>query len=198
MADLERRSVALGQSPALLLVDLIKGFTDPSNPLGSDTTDVVNINAQLLTAFRTRALPVVFTTVAYENEGQARVFRARLPALETLRAGTAAVEVDDRLTPRADEPVIVKHYASAFFDTPLARMLRKSGVDSLVIAGLTTSGCVRASVIDGLQHEYPVWVPKEGVGDRNHAAHEANLHDMHAKYAEVVSVSDVLGAINGP
>lgn len=195
MADLARQAQSLGQRPALLLIDMINAFTDPASPLGSDSASVVAACATLLEAFRRRQLPICFSTVIYSNSAQASVFRARLPALEMLGAGSAAVEVDSRLAPADGEPVIAKHFASAFFDTQLQAWLADRGVDSLVVVGLTTSGCVRASVVDGLQYNYPVWVPREGVGDRNVAAHTANLHDMHAKYAEVVSLADTLAAL---
>ena len=112
-----------------------------------------------------------------------------------LEAGSPAVRVDERLQPRDGELVVVKQFASAFFGTELAAWLKDTGADSLVVVGLTTSGCVRATVIDGLQHDYSVWVPTEAVGDRNPTAHAANLHDMHAKYAEVVSVAETLAAL---
>ncbi|MEQ8515595.1 MAG: isochorismatase family protein [Chromatocurvus sp.] len=189
MADLERCSAALGSRPALLLVDMINAFTDPASPLGSEASGVVAANARLLAAFRERSLPVFFTTVVYHSPEQARVFRARLPALNILRPGSREVAVDERLAPRDGEALIEKRHASSFFGTDLAEQLQASGVDSLVVTGLTTSGCVRATVVDALQHDYPVFVPEDAVGDRNPDAHAANLHDMHAKYAEVVGGS---------
>lgn len=195
MADLARRSVGLGQKPALLLVDLVRGFTDPACPLGSACDAVVVANAKLLEAFRERRLPVFYTTVVYRSPGQARVFRARIPALDLLLPGSPWIEVDPRLAPRAGEVVIEKRWASGFFGTDLATRLRTAGADSLVITGLTTSGCVRATAVDGLQHEFPVVIPREAVGDRNAAAHAANLHDLHAKYADVLGLDEVLRLI---
>ena len=187
--DLERHSQGLGQRPALILVDMINGFTDPKCPLGSECPGVVDANAELLALFRERGFPVFYTTVVYHGEGQARVFRERLPALNVLEPGSHWVQVDPTLAPRDGEPVIEKQWASAFFGTDLAGRLRSAGADSLVITGLTTSGCVRATVVDGLQYDYPVLVPREAVGDRNQAAHEANLFDMNAKYADVVDMA---------
>jgi nicotinamidase-related amidase len=189
--DLERSSVGLGRRPALILVDMIRGFTDPACPLGSDCPEVVAANAALLRRFRERALPVFYTTVVYSDPSQASVFRARLPALNVLVPDSPWVQVDAALAPEPGEAVIEKHWASAFFATDLARRLTAAGADSLVVTGLTTSGCVRATVVDGLQHDYPVVVPREAVGDRNPRAHEANLFDMNAKYADVVSLEDV-------
>jgi nicotinamidase-related amidase len=189
--DLERSDIGLGSRPALILVDMIRGFTDPACPLGTECPDVVAANVALLALFRERALPVFFTTVVYRNASQASVFRARLPALNVLTPDSVWVQVDAALAPLETEPVIEKQWASGFFRTDLEQRLRATGADSLVVTGLTTSGCVRATVVDGLQHEYPVVVPREAVGDRNPRAHEANLFDMNAKYADVVSLDEL-------
>jgi maleamate amidohydrolase len=188
--DLERRSIGLGRRPALLLVDMINGFTDPECPLGTACPDVIAANALLLELFRARHLPVFFTTVVYHDEQQAPVFRRRVAALNVLTPGSHWTAVDPALAPRPGEVVVEKQFASAFFGTGLDALLKQAGVDSLVVTGLTTSGCVRATVVDGLQHNYPVVVPREAVGDRNPDAHAANLFDMNAKYADVVSLDD--------
>lgn len=189
--DLERRVLEMGARPALVLVDMINGFTDPACPLGCDCADVVAANAVLLAAFRERELPVFFTTVIYRRPDQARVFRQRLPALNVLEPGSRWVQVDAALARREGEDIIEKQWASAFFGTDLAERLAAAGADALVVTGLTTSGCVRATVLDGLQHEFPVFVPREAVGDRNADAHRANLFDMNAKYADVVSLEEL-------
>ena len=194
--DLAREDVGLGQRPALVVVDMVNGFTDPACSLGSDCPDVVDANKTLLDGFRQHNLPVFFTTVIYRNEEQASVFRQRLPALNQLTPDSHWVEVDPALERRDEEALIEKCWASSFFDTNLDEQLKSQRADSLVVTGLTTSGCVRATVLDGLQSNYPVVVPREAVGDRNQSAHEANLHDMHAKYADVVSVDDVLLHLN--
>jgi len=195
MADLDRKSQGLGARPALLLVDLIESFTDPDCPLGCAADDVLEANRQLLGAFRGKGLPVVFTTVVYHDERQARVFRDRVPALEILKPGTRWVNIDERVAPEPGEAVFEKCWASAFFRTGLDDYLRGRGVDSLVVTGLTTSGCVRASAVDGLQHDYRVVIPAEAVGDRNEEAHRANLFDLNAKYADVLDLQQVLTMI---
>lgn len=195
MPDLDRHSVAMGDRPALVVVDMIRGFTDPACPLGSDADAVVEANRLLLDAFRAQGFPVFFTTVVYRDADQARVFRERLPALNVLTPDSPWIEPDPGLGRLAEEPLIEKHWASAFFNTDLAQQLAASGADSLVVTGLTTSGCVRATAVDGLQHDYPVFVPAEAVGDRNDQAHEANLFDLQAKYADVVSVDDILNGL---
>ena len=190
--DLERKFLGLGECPALIVVDMINGFTDPTCPLGSDCQDVVEANAKILEGFRDRNLSVFFTSVIYRNETQARIFRNRINALNILKPDSHWVKVDDRLVRKPEEPLIEKQWASSFFKTDLTKQLRQRGADSLVVTGLTTSGCVRATVVDGLQNDFSVVVPRESVGDRNPEAHQANLFDMHAKYADVMDLCDVM------
>lgn len=190
--DLERISQAVGKRPGLILVDLIKGFTDPASPLGSESDAVVAANKTLLDLFRKRGWPVVFTTTLYRAETEARVFRARLPALNILTPDSQWVEPDQRLARQPNEPLVEKKWASGFFATDLINRLREADVDCLVVTGLTTSGCVRATALDALQYDYPVFIPRSAVGDRNQDAHEANLHDLHAKYADVLSLDDLM------
>jgi len=195
MPDLERRSQGLGRRPALLLVDLIEGFTNPACPLGSEAGAVVAANQSLLKGFRAKGLPIFFTTVVYHSDDQAKVFRLRVPALNVLTPDSKWIKIDQRLAPEPGETVIEKQWASGFFATDLAERLRAAGVDSLVVTGLTTSGCVRATAVDGLQHDFPVVVPRQAVGDRNHEAHEANLFDLNAKYADVLELKEVLDVV---
>lgn len=187
-----------GRRPALVVVDVNRGFTDPSSPLACDLDGVVAAVARLLEAFRTAGLPVVFTTVSYDVAAKqaAAVFIEKVPALLTLEAGSGWEEIDPRIAPLAGEPVLTKHWASAFFGTPLASFLTAAGCDSLVVTGASTSGCVRATAVDGLQHGYRVIVPREAVGDRNPSAHEANLYDIDTKYGDVVAVDEVLGSLS--
>lgn len=193
--DLQRASLGLGQKPALIVVDMIKGFTDPACPLGCSCPEVVAANAILLHEFHARGLPVYFTTVVYHHEDQARVFRRRVEALNVLTPDSKWVELDDRLEMAAGDELIEKQWASAFHKTDLDRRLRERDVDSLVVTGLTTSGCVRATAVDGLQYDYSVVVPREAVGDRNRDAHAANLFDLHAKYADVEPLDAVIAAL---
>jgi maleamate amidohydrolase len=184
-----------GSRPAVLVVDLLKGFTDVESPLGANLDVVVESTRALLDGAREAGVPVLFTTVVYDeaNERAAAVFLRKVPALAVLRPGSRWIEVDGRLGRQPDEPVLAKAFASAFFGTPLASML--AGHDTLVVCGASTSGCVRATVVDALQHGLAPIVPRECVGDRWPAAHEANLFDIEAKYGDVVSLSDALGAM---
>jgi nicotinamidase-related amidase len=185
--------VGFGERPAIAVVDFINAFTDPASPLGSTLDAEVAATRRVLDAARRRGVPVVFTTVAYDPAlREAGVFVRKLPALKVLVRGSDAVRVDARLGMQPDEFLIVKHYASAFFGTSLASFLTAQGVDTLIVTGCTTSGCVRATVVDALQHGFRAIVPRQCVGDRLALAHEANLFDMHAKYGDVVDVQEVL------
>src|SRR4029079_1618491 len=140
-----------------------------------------------------------FTAVADDGEGKeaAAVFIEKIPALLTLEAGSRWTEIDPRIAPLPGEPVLAKLFASAFFGTPLSALLRDAGCDSLVVTGASTSGCVRATVVDALQHGYRTVVPREAVGDRNPAAHDAALYDIDLKYGDVVAVDECLEALEG-
>ncbi|MEE4146591.1 MAG: isochorismatase family protein [Halieaceae bacterium] len=193
--DLAANRLGLGQFPALLVVDMTRGFTDPACALGCDCPAVVAVNRALIDQFHALARPVIFTSVVYRGPDQARVFRERLPALNLLTPDSPWIELDPRLGRRPGDLLIEKHWASAFHGTRLNAALRGLGVDSLVVTGLTTSGCVRASAVDGLQYEYRVVVVRDAVADRNQAAHEANLFDLQAKYADVQSSGEVIAAL---
>ena len=183
-----------GTRPALIVVDMSVGFTDAGSPLHCDLEEVVGAIAQLLAASRAARYPVLYTTVAYDDAGKeaATVFIDKVPALLTLEAGSRWVEIDPRLAPQPGEPVVKKLFASAFYKTPLASLLAAQQVDGVIVTGASTSGCVRATAVDALQHGYRVVVPREAVGDRNLAAHEANLYDIDAKYGDVLALEDVL------
>jgi nicotinamidase-related amidase len=183
-----------GRKPALVVIDMSVGFTDPESPLHCDLEDVVEAIERLLEATRAARLPVVYTTVAYDEAAKERaaVFIEKVPALLTLEAGSRWVEIDPRLAPQSGEAVLTKLFASAFYGTPLASLLAAQQVDGVIVTGASTSGCVRATAVDALQHGYRVVVPREAVGDRNADAHEANLYDIDAKYGDVLSVQEVL------
>lgn len=189
----------LGERPALVVVDLSVGFTDPESPLACDLEEVVVAVGRLLAAARRSGVPIVYTTVAYDEEGSRRaaVFLEKVPALATLAAGSRWVEIDPRIAPAPGETVLVKLHASAFFETELADVLAAAGCDSVVVAGASTSGCVRATAVDALQHGYRTVVPLEAVGDRDLRAHEASLHDIDAKYGDVVPLAEVLAHVEG-
>jgi nicotinamidase-related amidase len=194
---LDRIAGGMGNHPALIVVDVVVGFTDPECPLGSEADAVVAANTALMNAFHQASLPVVLTTVIYRSEEQATVFRARVPALNLLTPDSEWVKFDPRLPIASTDLQLEKRHASGFHGTELDDWLKAKGVDSVVVTGLTTSGCVRATAVDGLQNNYRVLVPREACGDRDEQAHEANLYDLNAKYADVVSVADILASLTG-
>ena len=186
-------AVTLGSRPAVLVVDFSRGFTDPECALGSELTAEVAATRQLLEVARARGLPAVFTTIGFEpGLKDGGLWLQKAPALAELQVGGRWVEIDPRLERREDEPVVLKKGASAFFGTNLAAILISQGVDSVVLCGATTSGCVRATAVDLLQLGWPTLVPRECVGDRARAPHEANLFDIQAKYADVVPLDEAL------
>jgi maleamate amidohydrolase len=186
-------NVTLGQNPAVLVVDFSCGFTDAACTLGADMTAEVEATKRLLDAARAKGLPVIFTTIGYEQSlKDGSLWMQKVPALAELQLGGRWVEIDPRLEPREDEPVIVKKGASGFFGTNLASILVSQQVDSVIMCGATTSGCIRATAIDLLQYGFPTIVPRECVGDRAQAPHEANLFDINAKYADVVSLEEAI------
>lgn len=185
-------AVERGSRPALLVVDMTRGFTEAAFPTGADMSTAVSQTATLVAACRPQDLPVIFTAIAYGSSREGRVWHQKAPGLASLVTGSAAVELDPRLAARPDDPIIVKHGASAFFGTGLAALLTSLHVDTLVVCGATTSGCVRASVVDAVQHGFPTLVPRGCVADRAEAPHVANLYDIQAKYADVISDDDAL------
>ncbi|MDQ3792957.1 MAG: isochorismatase family protein [Actinomycetota bacterium] len=190
------QSVTLGERPAVLVVDFSRGFTDPECTMGSDLTQEVEATNRLLSAAREREIPIIFTTIGFEpNLKDGSLWLEKAPGLAELVVGGKWVEINPRLERREEETVILKKGASAFFGTNLPSILVSQGVDTLIMCGATTSGCIRATAIDLLQYGYPTLVPRECVGDRAQAPHEANLVDIQAKYADVVSVEEALAYI---
>jgi len=190
------QSVTLGSRPAVLVVDFSCGFTDPECALGSDLSAEVEATKRLLDAARAKGLPVIFTTIGYEPSlRDGGLWLQKVPALGDLQVGGRWVEIDPRLEPREDETVVLKKGASAFFGTNLTSILISQGIDSVILCGATTSGCIRATAIDLLQYGFPTLVPRECVGDRAQAPHDANLFDIQAKYADVVLLEDALAYV---
>ena len=183
----------IGVRPAVVVVDFIKGFTDPDCPLGSNLDSEVEATCRLLGAARAQSLPIYFTTVVYsEADKRAGYFLKKVPALGVLTPESAWVELDTRLGRLETEPLFIKRFASAFFGTDLNAYLAFERVDTVIVTGCTTSGCVRATAVDALQHGYRLVVPEACVGDRSREAHEANLRDIQTKYGDVVALRAVL------
>jgi maleamate amidohydrolase len=183
-----------GDHPALVVIDLCYGFTDPESPLACDCEGAVAATARLLDAARAGGHPVAFTTVQYDAAGReiAAAFIRKAPGLLTLEPGTRWPQIDERIAPAENEPVMPKLFASGFFGTSLGAMLAARGCDTVVVTGASTSGCVRATAVDALQHGYHVVVPREAVADRAEGAHQATLTDLDAKYGDVVGIDEAV------
>ncbi len=186
MSKLKSHPTGIGNSPALVVVDMCRGFIDPSSPLGFECDELIEANIRLVSKFREKNLPVIFTTTLYRDEFEASVFRSRLPDLNILKPGSEEISFLETLSPNKDEKLIEKKFASAFFETSLANHLNQIQVDSVIVSGVTTSGCVRATALDSLQNNFLTIVAEDCVGDRDLNAHQANLFDLQAKYADVL------------
>ncbi|MEM0910354.1 MAG: isochorismatase family protein, partial [Pseudomonadota bacterium] len=194
--DLKTGVLHLGKKPALIVVDMTLGFASDESPLGGDFSREIDANVRLCRFFEEKQWPILFTSVVYDSDKQASVFRQRLPDLNILQRGAEWTALHPSLEPFNKRPLIEKHGPSGFFNTSLAAQLASLHVDTLVVTGLTTSGCVRATVIDALQNNFVTLVPIEACGDRNQNAHNANLHDMNAKYASVATLDEIIKALS--
>jgi maleamate amidohydrolase len=191
-------TIGFGQRPALVVIDMVNAFTDPDMPLGSNLDSVIDALKLVLHAGRDAGIPIFYTVVGYDDGlADAGVWFRKQRALTSLMLGTPAVEVDSRLTPARGEQIILKKYASAFFGTDFGSRLTSAGVDTLLITGATTSGCVRATAVDAVQLGYRPMVVREAVGDRSPAAHAQALFDLEQKYADVVSVRETVAVLTG-
>jgi maleamate amidohydrolase len=191
-------AVGFGQRPALIVVDFVNAYVTPGAPLYAEgVVRAVAETVELLAAARAAAIPVVFTKVLYHPSGRdGGLFVRKVPALRALVEGEPLAEIVDALRPLPDEVVIAKQYPSPFFATPLAPMLTALGVDTVILAGCSTSGCIRAGAIDGLQYGFRVIVPRDCVGDRHAGPHDANLFDIQAKYGDVLGKQEVVQRLN--
>ena len=190
--------LAFGDRPALLIVDLVMAYLDPSSPLYAGVESALASNERLVALAHELQIPVIFTNVVYEPGGaNGGLFYKKIPALRAFVAGSPLGAFPPSLQPAEQDLVISKQYASAFFGTGLAATLQDMAVDTLVITGLSTSGCVRATALDALQYGFAPFVVREACGDRHPAPHEANLFDLQAKYAEVVDEAEAVALMNG-
>jgi nicotinamidase-related amidase len=179
-------TMGFGERLALLVVDFTHGFTDPESPIGSDMTPAVEATRELIRDARAAGLPIFFTIHGYRPDlADVGVWGRKFPSLRHLKVGTRWTELDDRLGAQDEDVVFVKQYPSAFFGTVLVSMLNTAGIDTVVVAGTTTSGCIRASVVDAVQYGFRAFVAEDCVADRAQAPHEANLFDLRMKYADV-------------
>ena len=189
-----------GRHPAVLAIDLMRAYFEKDSPLCLPSTDALDAAARVLAAARANDVPVLHTRVAFGPGGvDGGVFVRKVPALRHLFDGGGPLgELMPSVAPADDELVLVKQYASAFFGTTLASTLRSTGVDTVVLVGVSTSGCIRATAVDAIQHGYVPLVVRDAVGDRTPRTQESNLYDLQAKYAEVVSEADAVAYLGTP
>lgn len=185
------RRLGFGARPALILIDFVEAYFDRDSPLFAGVEDTLASALRLLEIARRAKVPVIFTNVVFHPSGiNGGIFMRKVPNLKLMADGAPMGAWPKGLEPRAEELVISKQYPSSFFGTSLASTLTANGIDTLVMTGLTTSGCVRATCVDACSHGFIPIVVREAVGDRDERPHEANLFDMNAKYADVVSEAE--------
>jgi len=192
-------ATGFGRSPALVIIDFVNGFIDPEILGGGNIAEAVENTKPLLAFFRQADLFVCFTRVVYADDGaDAGVWCEKVPRLRDLTETAHSSQVVDALAPRDGELIIRKTQASAFFDTHLASVLVARRIDTVVIAGCTTSGCVRATAIDAMSHNFRPIVVSDCVGDRALGPHEANLFDIRNKYADLHTATQVIATLSTP
>ncbi len=187
-------STGFGRNPALLVVDFINAYTTEGAPLfAPGVVDAVRESVPLLDAARQAGVPVIYTRVIYQAGGfDGGIFIEKVPLLKAMVEGEPLADIVPELPPAEGDVIINKQYASAFFGTSLGAMLTSHGIDTVIVTGCSTSGCIRATAVDGMQHGFRVVVPRECVGDRRPEPHEANLFDIDSKYGDVVGKQQVL------
>ena len=187
--------IGFGERPALIVIDMLKAFTNPDMMLGANLDNEIEAIQPLIEVAHKRDIPVIFSTVIYEDADlkDAGIWALKQKGVVTLKKGTDGIEVDDRLDFGDRDTLLVKKYASCFYGTDLVSRLMAHNIDTLIITGCTTSGCVRATAVDACQTGFRPMVVREAVGDRSVAAHNQSLFDLDAKYADVVSQPEALG-----
>lgn len=187
--------IGFGEKTALLSIDFVQGYTLPDAPLyAPGAVEAVARMPVLLEKARKSATPIIHTRILYHAKDQVDggTWVQKAPVMRDMVEGNPYAQFCDEAAPYDDELVIIKQYASAFFGTSLASTLTAMGVDTLILAGCSTSGCIRATAVDGVQHGFRVMVVRDCVGDRHPAPHEANLFDIDSKYGDVISLEEAL------
>jgi nicotinamidase-related amidase len=191
------QSVPRGKRPAIVVVDFTYGFTDTQYPTASDLTAQIAATKRLTDLARSKAVPVIYTTISYHaGELTQLPWLKKATGMAALLEGTRLVDIDARTGIQPTDTLIVKKGASAFFGTSLAAVLTGCGVDTAIITGATTSGCVRASAVDAVQSGFNVLVPADCCGDRASAPHDAALYDIDQKYGDVTDAADIFAYLS--
>ena len=192
--------IGYGQKPAVLVIDFLNAYTTPGSPLYAPAVvDAVRETVDVLDMARSKGILVVYTRVIYSSHGlDGGIFVKKVPVLRKMVEGEPLADIVPELPPAPQDVVVNKQYASVFFGTPIPALLTSQRVDTVILTGCSTSGCVRASAVDGMQYGFRVIVPRECVGDRHEGPHEANLFDINSKYGDVVSKAEVLEYLADP
>lgn len=191
-------SLGWGTRPVLLVIDMMRAYFTAGSPLCLPDRSAVDGCARMVAAARNVGVPVIHTRVTYSASlTDAGLFVRKVPALALLVEGGPLGQFEPAVSPVPDETVVVKQYASAFFGTSLASTLRAASVDTTLICGVSTSGCIRATATDALQHGFAPLVIRDACADRTTAIHEANLFDLSAKYADVITAADAVEHLSG-
>lgn len=195
-ANLNNR-LGFGKKNAVLVIDLIKGFTEKCYPLGCDLKNVIEATNKIIGISREKEIPVIFAVISYNpNTLDGGIWIRKAPAQGEFVEGSELVKIDPRVDFQPDkDTVLIKKYASCFFGTSLASTLNALRIDTLVLTGVSTSGCVRATAVDAMQYGFIPVIPREAVGDRVSEPHEASLFDIDAKYGDVVSLEETIGRL---
>lgn len=191
--------LGFGKKPAVLVIDFIRAYTTQGAAFyAPPVCEAVNQTVEVLSVAREKGVPVIYTQVYYNKNGlDGGLFVQKVPVLRQMIAGEPLAEIVPELSPEPEDVVVIKQYASAFFGTSLAATLTSLGVDTAILTGCSTSGCIRASAVDAMQYGFRPIVPRECVGDRRAEPHEANLFDINSKYGDVVSKAEVLAYLRG-
>lgn len=187
-----------GRRPVVLAIDMMRAYFEPDSPFCLPSRDCLSSASRVLARARELEVPVIHTRVEFGPDGaDGGVFLRKVSALRLLIGGGPMSQLMAEVAPKPEELVIVKQYASAFFGTTLASTLQAAGADTVIVVGVSTSGCVRATAVDAIQHGFVPFVVRDAVGDRDSGPHEANLYDLQAKYAEVVDEATALSVLGG-
>ncbi len=191
--------MGLGNQPAIVVVDMTVAFTDPGSPLYCDSDVAVDAIARMLGAARESGCPVVFSTVIVDGETHRKAghFLRKMPGLLAIEESPEYSDIDSRVAPKEGEQVLPKVFPSAFFDTDLNEILASHDVDTVIVTGASTSGCVRATAVDALQYGYRVALVPEAVADRDPGAGAGSLRDLSLKYADLISIDKALDYLRG-
>lgn len=186
--------VGWGERPAILVIDLAQAWTSPTEELGSDVEDVVSATTRLLAVAREQDVPIIFTTMAYDPAliGAGPVALAKTPHLKKMISGSDLVQLRPELQKRENEPLVEKPHASAFFGTNVLSMLVGLEADTVIVVGVSTSGCIRSTCESAFNNNFRVILPEEAVADRSHTAHQAALLDIDARMGDVMPLDDVI------